>query len=222
MAISKQQICMLQAGDVIHFESIMGDRCYTAVLEREGSKLVLSAGAKQIAGLRPVRHARWEYLVVDDVGNVCDKDGKSDKLGLFEEGAVLPGRAIDVAHRYRSRIMPNMKMLQGKSVYFAISSDREHATDLMIQQIRVLVFNNDYNGNIPLLLEMFTRLVKGTPPQELPLYLTRLLDDLGAFARLQQAVAFHDAIAEMFSSEDEVPMSAEAQEAILSAQNKTS
>ena len=45
MAISKQQICMLQAGDVIHFESIMGDRCYAAVLEHEGSKLVLSSGA---------------------------------------------------------------------------------------------------------------------------------------------------------------------------------
>lgn len=221
MSISKQHICMLQAGDVIRFESIMGDSCYTAVLEHEGSKLVLSAGAKQIAGLRPIRTAQWEYLVVDDVGNVCDKDGKSGMLDIFEKGTVLPGRAIGITRQYRSRIMPNMKMVQGESVYFVADHDREHAINLMNQKIRSLVFNNDYNGNIPLMLEMFARLVKGIPPQELPWYLAKLFDDLGSFARLQQVVAFHDSIAEMFSSEDEVPLSAEAQEAILAAQNKT-
>lgn len=222
MSISGQQICALQAGDVIYFDSVMAGRCYTAVLEHEGSKLVLSAIAKNMESIHPIRSTQWEYLVVDDVGNICDKDGDDAVSEMFVRGTVLPGRALHVVHKYRKRIMPNMKMVRDGCMRFEIDAERSRAVGRTIFEINAMVFNDDFHRNIPLLSEMFVRLVKDAPVQELPLYLTRLLTDIEAFKRIQTIVALHDAISEEFSPEEDTTLSTEAQEAILKAKNKTS
>lgn len=185
MPIRKPQLRDLEEGDVIFLDTKPIGLCCMAVLERDHSKLVLSAAASCVEEIIPIRSPQWgEYLTVDEEGNVCDVNG-NDLTRRFLYGEVLIGRAMDVAKKYRSRIMPNMKLLQNGVVRFDLAPERKEEILRTIMKVHHMVFNKDYGNNHALLFEMFTRLVKGTPPQELPIYLSSLVNTLDIFSQIQ-------------------------------------
>lgn len=192
MAIRKQQILALKAGDVIFLKFPISTTLCMVVLEREHAKLVLSVGAGRVEDLIPVRCPQWEYLTVDEAGGLCGPNGE-DVTELFLDGEILIGKAMDVAKKYRSRIMPDTKLVRGAIAPFE-HDDPERTREILrnILQIHYMCFNNDYKGNHVLAFEMFARLVKGTPSQDMPTYLCALMDTLGVASQVRGIICAFD------------------------------
>lgn len=207
MAITKQQIAALAAGDVILLRVPQFGSCCMAVLERELSKIVLSVGADRVEGILPVCTPQYGYLTIDECGNICDQDG-NNLTDTFLNGEILAGKAVDVAIEYRKRIMPDMTLLRRGKACFAIGPGRKEEVVRTILKIHNMVFNNDYKGNQAVAFEMFARLVKGAPIQELPAYLSALVNTMVALSQIQEVARSFEA---EFSTND-ITMGEEAQD----------
>lgn len=207
MPIRKQQIIALEAGDVVFINVQPFGVCCLAVLERELSKLVLSVAADRVEELVPVRTPQWGYLTIDECGNILDQDG-DNLTNEFSHGEILIGKAVDVADKYRRRIMPDLRLLRNGKACVSVENGRGDDVRRMMLKIQNMVFNNDYSNDNALLFEMYTRLVKGAPVNELPIYLSALLGTLTMFSRVQEITS---TLEEAFSA-DEISVGKEAED----------
>lgn len=207
MPISKKQIMALKTGDVILVNLSQFGVCCLAVLERELSNLVLSVGADRVEKLTPVRTPQWGYLTIDEDGNILNQDG-DNLTDDFLHCEILAGKAEYVAEEYRRRIMPNRKLLKNGKARIYVDRGRSDEVRRMIMKIQNMVFNNDYDDDQVLLLEMYTRLVKGVPVEELPIYMSTFINTMTTFSGVR---ALANSIEKSFST-GEIPIGKEAED----------
>ena len=214
MLITREQLAGLEAGDVLVLGSPCGQSFYFVVLERVLAKVVLSAPENKIGDVLPVRNIAWEYLIVDDAG-ICDSKDK-DFTEYFLGGTIIKGALKDVAKEYRTRLMPNMKLVHKGIVQVPVGEGRVEAVKKTLKKIQCLVFNADYGDSTAILFEMFSRAIQGTPPGELPLYLDHLYKAVLKFERMKEAQLVRVVASEVFFSNepDAISLGGEVDEVI--------
>ena len=215
MLITREQLAGLEVGDVLHLSSPCGQSFYFAVLERDRAKVVLFAPENKIGDVLPVRNIAWEYLVVDDAGDICDRKDK-DFTEYFLGGTIVKGVLKDVALEYRTRLMPNMKIVHKGMVQVPVTEDRVGAVKKNLRKIKCIVFNSDYGDSTAILFEMFSRAIQGAPSGELPLYLDHLYKAVLQFEKMKEAQLVRVVASEVFFSNepDAVPLGGEVDEVI--------
>jgi len=202
MIIDRAQLIGLEEGDVLVVNSPYGQKFYFAVLERNQSKVFLSATENRAEDLLPVRNIAWKYLVVDDAGDMYD-DKDKEVTPYFLGGKILKGMAKNAAKEYRTRIMPNMKIVRNGIVQIPVAEGRVPEVKKNLRKIQCVVFNNEYGDSTAVLFEMFSRAIRGTPPEELPLYLDHLYKAVRNFEKMKEMQLVRIIASEVFFSDEQ-------------------
>ncbi|OIO31311.1 hypothetical protein AUJ77_00155 [Candidatus Nomurabacteria bacterium CG1_02_43_90] len=215
MIITREQLAGLEVGDVLSLSSPCGQIFYFVIMERDRAKVILSAPENKIGDVLPVKNIAWEYLIVDDAGDICDSKDK-DLTEYFLGGTIMKGALKVVAKEYSTRLMPNMKLVHKGIVQVRVGEDRVEAVKKTLKKIQCVVFNADYGDSTAILFEMFSRAIQGTPPGELPLYLDHLYKAVLKFEKMKEGQLVRVVASEVFFSNepDAIPLSGEVDEVI--------